>query len=164
MNIFKRFRKFPEKESDSGISNLNSFPSRETFQETIRKWSALRVPGGNQVDGLPPARHTEPQCFWKGPPPRRSVMLDVNIVIQMILCIGVTSSVTSKVFKLYWSFIFPEYQLLCSTKLKFWTRASLFGKSQKWWIFFKISENSRKYRWARNLEFESVPKKEIQAK
>ena len=23
------------------------------------RWSALRVPGGNQVDGLPPARHTE---------------------------------------------------------------------------------------------------------
>ena len=25
----------------------------------IVRWSALRVPGGNQVDGLPPARHTE---------------------------------------------------------------------------------------------------------
>ena len=60
--------------------------------------------------------------------------------------------------------ILHGYQLLCSTKLKFRTRASLFEKSQKWWIFFKISENFRKYRNSRNLEFELVPKKEIHAK
>ena len=34
---------------------MNSFPSRKTLKEAIKKLSALRVPGGNQVDGLPPA-------------------------------------------------------------------------------------------------------------
>ena len=42
-----------------------------------------------------------------------------------MFCIWVTSSVLSKVFKSYWSLISTEYQLWCSTKLKFWTGASL---------------------------------------
>ncbi len=59
-------------------------------------------------------------------PPRRSVMLDVNISIWKILCIWVTSSVLFKVFKSYRSLIFHEYQLWCSSKPKFWTGVTLF--------------------------------------
>ena len=29
------------------------------------RWSALRVPGGNQVDGLPPARHYSSSFTWR---------------------------------------------------------------------------------------------------
>ena len=57
MNIFKIFRFFSGNEAVSGISNLKSFPSRKTFEGAIDKLSAVRVSGGNQVDGLPPARH-----------------------------------------------------------------------------------------------------------
>jgi len=59
----------------------------------------------------------------------------------MILCIWVISSVTFKAFELYWSFIFPEYQLSCSIKLKFWTRASLFQNIDILMNIFKFSEN-----------------------
>ena len=37
------------------------FNAKENYG-AIRKLSALRVPGGNQVDGLPPARHTVAGC------------------------------------------------------------------------------------------------------
>ena len=78
-------------------------------------------------------------------PPRRSMMLGVNISIELILWIWVTSSVTFKAFKLYWSFIFPEYQLSRWTKLKFWTRVSLFENVDIviniFKIFWKLSGN-----------------------
>ena len=34
-------------------------PSNEDLAREEREMLVLRVPGGNQVDGLPPARHTE---------------------------------------------------------------------------------------------------------
>ena len=46
--------------------------------------SALRVPGGNQVDGLLPARHTEPRSIRLTMDPRRSVIL-VNIFMFLII-------------------------------------------------------------------------------
>ena len=32
---------------------------RESCKKLLMRWFDVRVPGGNQVDGLPPARHTE---------------------------------------------------------------------------------------------------------
>ena len=41
---------------ETGNDNLRS--STKIREEFPIRWSALRVPGGNQVDGLPPARHS----------------------------------------------------------------------------------------------------------
>ena len=43
--------------------------------------SALRVPGGNQVDGLPPVLHTEPRRNSRGRRPRKSGTLDVGVKV-----------------------------------------------------------------------------------
>ena len=59
MHIFKIFRKFAENVAISGILDLHSVPRRNNVNRLLEKLSVLRVPGGNQVDGLPPARHTD---------------------------------------------------------------------------------------------------------
>ena len=141
MNIFKNFIKFSENGDGLGISKLNGFPSRKTFEEAIDKLSALRVPGGNQVDGLPPARHTESQCFWKGL--ARPDLWCVTCILQF-----------------NWYFAFELLVLLHSkspnhvevqfpVSISFGARPKssfeqepLFSKMLIfWWIFSKFSEN-----------------------
>ena len=65
MNIFEIFRKFAQSVAVSGILDLNSVPSGKKIKRLLEKLSALRVPGGNQVDGLPPARHMAPEKLRK---------------------------------------------------------------------------------------------------
>ena len=64
------------------------------MQRDIRlKRSALRVPGGNQVDGLPPARHTEPRSIGWARHPRTSV--NFVIVFEIAFLIKLYIMVTS---------------------------------------------------------------------
>ena len=73
---------------------LNAFEMRR---------SALRVPGGNQVDGLPPARHTEPRWIGVTLVLRRFVIM---VDIFMFLLISYINSywfVTFRPSILYWS-------------------------------------------------------------
>ena len=61
--------KFSWNFDDFRFFDFNGSRRRELLKISFRMlWTALRVPGGNQVDGLPPARHTEPQCFEKARP------------------------------------------------------------------------------------------------
>ena len=61
-------------------------------------------PSGNLVDGLPLVAVLTHSSNSRALPPRRSVMLDVGISIQMTFRIEVTGSVLFKVFKSYWRF------------------------------------------------------------
>ena len=66
--------------------------------EDYRSWdadvgSALRVPGGNPVDGLPPARHTEPRSIGSARHPRTSVNFVIAFVFLIKFYIRVTSFV-----------------------------------------------------------------------
>ena len=60
---FSNFMKIFEKIFWSWKWSLTSSPSTEIREDLPIRWSALRVPGGNQVDGLPPARHTDAVAF-----------------------------------------------------------------------------------------------------
>ena len=50
------------------------------LKELLEKLSALRVPGGNQVDGLPPARHTKTVAKRKSREPRTQMHLTMKIM------------------------------------------------------------------------------------
>ena len=56
---------------------MNAHRERYVEHDESKWWSALRVPGGNPVDGLPPARHTKPQ------PKRTKVVPRTQIVATM---------------------------------------------------------------------------------
>ena len=102
------------------------------------RWSALRVLGGNQVDGLPPARHTELRWIGLTMDPQRSAIL---VEIFMFLVISYIRSywfVTFKSLILYWSWILCEYQLPCSIKFFFSTLGWIYQNVEKWWFFQKI--------------------------
>ena len=90
------------------VVNEEIFLKKIKISKTIRNMIAgggscsSSSPSGNLVDGLPlVAILTHSSNSW-ALPPQRSMMLDVNVSIQLILCIWVASSVTSEVFKSYW--------------------------------------------------------------
>ena len=49
-------------------------------EKSKRRGSALRVPGGNQVDGLPPARHTKTVAKRARVEPRTQVHVTMKIL------------------------------------------------------------------------------------
>ena len=58
--IFSKFsEKFQEMEKSREFQIWIASQAEKHFKRLSEKLSALRVPGGNQVDGLPPARHTK---------------------------------------------------------------------------------------------------------
>ena len=136
--FLKYFRKFQGNAANSGISNLNSFESRKKWEEPQTSCLLYEFPAETRLTVYRRLDILTHSSNSRALPPRRSVMLGVNISIQMILCIWVTSSVLFKVFKSYWSLIFTEYQLLRSSKLEFWTDVSLFKNVDILMDIFKI--------------------------
>ena len=69
---------------------MSKFKLEELHTEKISKfnyemsWSALRVPGGNQVDGLPQARHTETIAKRARVRPRTQVLTTMKIKFEVI--------------------------------------------------------------------------------
>ena len=65
--------------------------------------SALRVPGGNQVDGLPPARHTKTVAKRQSREPRTQMHLTMKIMFLNVIasrkCLGITIVILRKVLK-----------------------------------------------------------------
>jgi hypothetical protein len=106
------------------------------------RWSALRVPGGNQVDGLPPARHTEPRWIGQTMDPRRSVILVDIFMFLVIFHIRSYWFVTFRSFISYWSLILCEYQLWWSMKPLFSTPGRVGQNVEKWWKFSKNMKKS----------------------
>ena len=47
--------------------------------------TALRVPGGNQVDGLPPARHTKTVAKRRSREPRTQMHLTMKITFVKVI-------------------------------------------------------------------------------
>ena len=113
------------------------------------RWSALRVPGGNQVDGLPPARHTEtiaklarPRWIGVTLAPRRFVIMVDIFMFLVIFHIRSYWFGAMKPFISYWRLISCEYQLLCSTKPWLTTTVCV---CQKCWKNNQIFEFQRKF-------------------
>ena len=103
---------------------------------------ALRVSGGNPVDGLPPAGHTEPRWINMTMDPRRSVIL---VDFFMFLVITYIRSYWFVTFR-----ILCEYWLWCSTKPWLTTGTSPHRNVQKimeilkfQWFFSRKSFESR---------------------
>ena len=80
------------------------------------RWSALRVPGGNQVDGLPPARHTEPRWIDLSLDPRRFMIVVDILGFLVIFYIRSYWFGTLEDFISYWISISCEHQLWWSSK------------------------------------------------
>ena len=114
----------------------------------------LLVPGGNLVDGLPPARHlksnTEPRSIGSARHPRTSVNFVIAFVFLRMFYIWVTSFVPFTLNTSYWSLIFCDYELPSSIKpwltrglwvfqmLKNDEKIEISEKSQKIYFYFKI--------------------------
>ena len=118
--------------------------------------SALRVPGANPVDGLPPARHTDPRWIGVTLDPRRSVIL---VDIFMFLVIFYSMSYwfgTLEPFISYWSLISCEYPLWWSSKPRLTNqRASPQKMLEKMMKFSNLTKILIKNSWIWKFTFES---------
>ena len=125
------------------------------------RWSALRVSGGNQVDGLPPARHTEPRWIGVTLAPRFVIMIDIFMFLVTFYIMSYWF-VTFRCFTLYWSLIFCEYQLPSSTKPLLKTGVFAHRKSRKNDEIFEFSwKSGDKNSWILKFIFEELLMKEI---
>ena len=104
------------------------------------KWSALRDSGRNQINGLPPARHTEPRSIGSARHPQTSVNSVIAFVFLIKFYIMVTSFVLLALKISYWSFIFCDFQPPSSMKPWLPTTAFVFQNVEKMMKILKISE------------------------
>ena len=87
--------------------------------------------GGNQVDGLPPARHTEPRSVGSARHPRTFVNFVIAFVFLMKFCIRVIRFVLLTTKISYWSSILCEYQLPSWSKPLLTTGPWVFQNDEK---------------------------------
>ena len=141
-----KFSNFNEN-SEEKLLNLEIYIWHARYEgnfenELQMRWSALRVPGGNQVDGLPPARHTEPRWIGVTLGPRRFMIMVDIFMFLVIFYIRSYWFVTFRSFISYWSLIFCEYQPPCSTEPLLTTGVTLRQNVEKMMKFSIFHENS----------------------
>ena len=135
--IFFKIQNFFHKLVSSAIFKLNS--SRRRKSKTLIRCvdcstSSRRKPGWRFTAGST----YRIAVFLKRPAPAKIYDIGREYFNLNDTLHFVTSSVTFKVFKLYWSLIFPEYRLWCQFKLEFWTGVPLFKNVD---IFVKNLQN-----------------------
>ena len=162
--ICQLFWKLRKNENFRGKLNIWKFKiSKKKMMRNLLDEEALYESSVRKLGWRFTARSPNTESRWIGltMDPRRCVILVDIFMFLVIFCITSYWFVALRSFLLYWSLIFREYQLSCSTKPLLTTLGRAHQNVEKSWFFRIFIKIRNKNPWIWKFTFEKLPMKEI---